>query len=179
MTISFLDKNAILSKNNRFQTLFPSQSVSEEGKELDKTIEKVNQSIKEPEYIRKLIKYRKEEDRLERFIESLKSEVTKSDDSCFTITVINYSWEVWKYLSKYFSDKDLCLEVPDACPGQDNNFMYTWSRGENYLECEIFGSGEIEFFYRNRKNNQVWGEDTTLEQGFSTSILEKTSLFSW
>ncbi len=55
--------------------------------------------------------------------------------------------------------------------------MYTWSKSEYYLECEIFATGAIEFFYRNRNTREVRGEDTTLEQGFSTDILDKVSLF--
>jgi hypothetical protein len=55
--------------------------------------------------------------------------------------------------------------------------MYSWSKAEHYLECEISGSGEIEFFYRNRKTGEDWGKDITLEQGFSTDILHYLTLF--
>ena len=96
----------------------------------------------------------------------------------FSEKVIELSWSVWEALkSQLLEVKGLHLEVPDACPGSRDNFMYTWSKAEHYFECEIFGTGEIEFFYRNRNNGQVWGEDTTLEQAFSTDILDKASLF--
>jgi hypothetical protein len=72
----------------------------------------------------------------------------------------------------------LYIEVPDACPGRRDNFMYTWSKEEHYLECEIFGSGEIEFFYRNRETGKNWGEDTTIAQVLSPVILEKVKLFT-
>ncbi|MEG4582984.1 hypothetical protein QUA71_25715 [Microcoleus sp. MON1_C5] len=116
--------------------------------------------------------------RLRLYLDSLKNEVREERDANFTEKVLNLSWSVWEELKSLFEKtKGLCLEVPDACPGSKDNFMYTWSKSEHYLECEIFGTGEIEFFYRNRNTGEVWGEDTTLEQGFSTDILDKGSLF--
>jgi hypothetical protein len=164
--------------------LNPSQSAGHEGEKLNEKIKEVNQFIREPQYIRNLIKpwreANKEQQRgLQYYLESLKSEAVESFESQFTLTVLDYSWQTWKFLSDYFSARSLYLEVPDACPGQNNDFMYTWSRAEHYLECEIFGNGVVEFFYRNRSSGKVWGEDTTLEQGFTTSILEKVELFSW
>ncbi|WP_293330940.1 hypothetical protein [Microcoleus sp. CAWBG58] len=111
------------------------------------------------------------------YLDSLKNEVREARDANFSERVLNLSWSVWKALKSLFEARGRCLEVPDACPGSKDNFMYTWSESEHYLECEIFGTGEIEFFYRNRKTGEVWGEDTTLEQGFSTDILEKASFF--
>lgn len=116
--------------------------------------------------------------RLRLYLDSLKSEVKEEIDAGFTEGVLNLSWFVWEALKSFFEETGLCLEVPDACPGLRDNFMYTWSKSEHYLECEIFGSGEIEFFYRNRNTGEVWGEDTTLEQGFSANILNKGSFFS-
>ncbi|MEG4084623.1 hypothetical protein [Microcoleus sp. POL10_C6] len=116
--------------------------------------------------------------RLRLYLDSLKSEVKEEIDAGFTEGVLNLSWFVWEALKRFFEETGLCLEVPDACPGLRDNFMYTWSKSEHYLECEIFGSGEIEFFYRNRNTGEVWGEDTTLEQGFSANILNKGSFFS-
>lgn len=112
------------------------------------------------------------------YFNSLRDEARVTGGSEFSKQVIDIAWEVWKILRSYFMAKGLCLKVPDACPGQRDNFMYTWSEGEHYLECEIFGSGEIEFFYRNRKTAQVWGEDTTLKQGFSNAIFGKVELFT-
>ncbi len=111
------------------------------------------------------------------YLDSLKNEVTEARDANFSERVLNLSWSVWKALKSLFEAKGRCLEVPDACPGSKDNFMYTWSESEHYLECEIFATGEIEFFYRNRNTGEVWGEDTTLEQGFSTDILDKASFF--
>lgn len=111
------------------------------------------------------------------YLDSLKNEIKEAGEAKFSERVINLSWSVWEALKSQFEAKGLCLEVPDACPGSRDNFMYAWSKHEHYLECEIFGNGEIEFFYRNRNSGEVWGEDTTLEQGFSTDILDKASLF--
>lgn len=111
------------------------------------------------------------------YLDSLKNEIIEAGEAQFSERVLNLSWSVWEALKSLFEAKGLCLEVPDACPGSKDNFMYTWSKSEHYLECEIFGSGEIEFFYRNRNTEEVWGEDTTLEQRFSTDIFNKASLF--
>ncbi|MDB9510190.1 hypothetical protein PN499_03065 [Kamptonema animale CS-326] len=112
------------------------------------------------------------------YLDSLKNEVRVTGEVEFSEKLIDLSWSLWETLkSQLFEVKGLHLEVPDACPGSRDNFMYTWSKAEHYFECEIFGTGEIEFFYRNRNNGQVWGEDTTLEQAFSTDILDKASLF--
>jgi len=108
------------------------------------------------------------------YFNTLKNEVENTE---FSEGVLDLSWSVWETLRNLFVAKDLCLEVPDACPGTRDNFMYTWSKNEHSLECEIFGTGEIEFFYRDRRNGKVWGEDTTLEQVFSIDILDKVSLF--
>ncbi|WP_293156983.1 MULTISPECIES: hypothetical protein [unclassified Microcoleus] len=111
------------------------------------------------------------------YLDSLKNEVREARDANFSERVLNLSWYVWNALKSLFEATGRCLEVPDACPGSKDNFMYTWSESEHYLECEIFATGEIEFFYRNRQTGEVWGEDTTLEQGFSADILEKASFF--
>jgi hypothetical protein len=116
--------------------------------------------------------------RLKSYIDSLKDEVRKEEAPEFTEKVLNLSWSVWEALKTLFEKtKELCLEVPDACPGSKDNFMYTWSKSEHYLECEIFGTGEVEFFYRNR-NGENWGEDTTIERGFSANILQFLTLFT-
>ena len=111
------------------------------------------------------------------YLDSLKNEARVTGETEFSERVLNLSWSVWERLTSLFQARGQWLEVPDACPGSKNNFMYTWSKSEHYLECEIFGTGEIEFFYRNRNTGEVWGDDTTLEQGFSGDILDKASLF--
>ena len=111
------------------------------------------------------------------YLDSLKNEARVTGETEFSERILNLSWSVWERLTSLFQARGQWLEVPDACPGSKNNFMYTWSKSEHYLECEIFGTGEIEFFYRNRNTGEVWGDDTTLDQRFSRDILDKASLF--
>ena len=89
------------------------------------------------------------------------------------VDVIEAAEKVWDNLKAIYAD----LAVPDACPGNENNFMYAWNKGEHYLECEIFDTGEVEFFYKQRSTQEIWGEDATLESTFSDDILEKVSIF--
>lgn len=113
------------------------------------------------------------------YIDLLKNEVKNDIAAGFTEQVLDLSYSVWENLKKIFKEtKGLALEVPSACPGSKDNFMYTWSKAQHYLECEIFGSGEIEFFYRNRTTGENWGKDTTLEQGFSIDILRYLTMFT-
>ena len=111
------------------------------------------------------------------YLDSLKNEAKVTEEIQFSERVLNLSWSVWEKLKSSFQTRGMWLEVPDACPGSKDDFMYTWSKSEHYLECEIFGTGEIEFFYRNRNTGVVWGEDMTLEQDFSADILDKALLF--
>lgn len=155
-----------------------------EGKELSQKINKVSQDIQEDEPIQRLLKFLEEDNEkrhqeLQCYLNELRSEAELADEVEFTTSTLDITWNVWESLKKLFRSKGLCLEVPDACPGQRNNFMFTWSKADHYLECEVFSSGEVEFFYRNRNNGEVWGEDTTLEQGFSTTIFDKVALFAW
>lgn len=115
---------------------------------------------------------------LQAYLDLLHDEARATRESEFSERVLDMAWLVWTRLRKHFIKGELCLEVPDACPGQKDNFMYTWSKEEHYLECEFFGSGEIEFFYRNRETGRNWAEDTTFEQPFSKTILEKVELFT-
>jgi hypothetical protein len=162
----------------------PSELSGQEGQILSSKIIEVRRSIQETESIKRLLQSleetsKKREEELKYYLDSLHSEAASSNEAEFTVFVIDYSWQVWQALSSRFLECDLCLEVPDACPGHSDNLMYTWSKSEHYLECEIFGNRAVEFFYRNRKSGEVWGEDTTLEHGFSTAILEKATCFVW
>ncbi len=178
---TFVSSSTLHNKGSFIRELRPSShSAGLEGSELDKKIE----SSLHDEPIQRLLKNLEEpnEERhlhLQNYLESLRSEARSNNETEFTIKALNIAWQVWNDLKDHFQQKGLCLEVPDACPGSQDNFMYTWSKAEHYFECEIFGNGEVEFFYRNRSTGEVWGEDTTLEQGFSTAIFEKTAIFVW
>ncbi len=160
------------------------QLKGQEGQALDKKIAEVKDSIQNLESFGRLIQAledenKKRQEELRVYIDSLRCEAESTLESELSASVADVSWQTWQRLSLHFFEQGLCLEVPDACPGQNNNFMYTWSKTEHYLECEIFDTGAVEFFYRNRKTGEVWGEDTTLEHGFSTAVFEKTALFAW
>lgn len=158
----------------------------QEGEKLIDIINKVSTSIQETESTKRLIqsirdadqKRKQCKDNLEFYIDSLRLEAKSTNESEFSVSVIDKSLHVWQELSKGFTQKGFWLEVPNACPGQNNDFMYTWSKDMHYLECEIFGNGAVEFFYRNRESGDIWGEDTTFERGFSAAIFEKVALFS-
>jgi hypothetical protein len=158
-----------------------SQSAGPDGYELKR---KINDFSSEIEPIQRLLKsYEAPNEQrhlhLRDYLDSLQAEALSNSEAEFTIKVLDIAWQVWNKLKDHFQEKGKCLEVPDACPGSQDNFMYTWSKADHHFECEIFGSGEVEFFYRNRSTDEVWGEDITLEQGFSTTILEKTAIFAW
>lgn len=123
-----------------------------------------------------MFKQEHEDKDVELYLSSLRFQAT-TGKAQFRESVIDIALELWQELRDYFLFLGFCLEVPDACPGQKNNFMYVWSRNEHYLECEILGE-DIEFFYRNKITAQVWAEDTTFEKNFSTPLIDKISLFT-
>jgi hypothetical protein len=88
------------------------------------------------------------------------------------------SLEIWRELSHTLQRNGCFLPIPQVCPGSSNNLMYTWSLDRHYLECEIFDSGEVEFFYRNRSTGETWGEDILSGQHLSREILQKANLFT-
>jgi hypothetical protein len=115
---------------------------------------------------------------LNAYLTRLKDEATSTDcDANFTVKVLCNAQKVWNDLNNHFQAGYQELIVPDACIGNTDNFMYTWIKDEHYLECEIFGNGEIEFFYRQEITGQVWGEDTTLDNLLLATILEKVAIF--
>jgi hypothetical protein len=168
-----------LFKFNSYQQLEGS-----EGRELTKKIHEVSRSLSQAESIQRILKSAEQTNKsqhqeLQHYLQQLRREATSKNQSEFTASVIDLSESVWADLRSHFQNQQVCLEVPDACPGHHNNLMYTWSKGDHYLECELFGTGEIEFFYRNRSTGDNWAEDTTLEHGFSTAIFEQLARFAW
>lgn len=155
-----------------------------EGKELSQKIDDVTRRLEKDEPIQRLLQQFEEgnqerHEKLRLYLDSLRSEARATGESEFSVAALDTAWQVWIILRNYFLSKGLCLEVPDACPGKQDNLMYAWSKAEHYFECEIFGTQEVEFFYRNRNSGEVWGEDTTLEQEFSHTIFDKAALFAW
>lgn len=154
------------------------------GQELIQQVKKVTESICEVETFKQWIKPWAQENqaqhrKLLNYLQTLRDEVRHNEESEFTIALLDLAEQVWLSLRDNFQARSEYLEVPDACPGSENNFMYVWSKAEHYLECEIFGNGAVEFFYRNRSTGDNWGEDTTIGYGLSTTIFDKVSLFAW
>jgi len=95
----------------------------------------------------------------------------------FTTKVLDNARQVLRNLNSHFRQDHLFLEPPDACPGESDNLMFVWNKVEHYLECEIFGNGAVEFFYKNRLTDERWGEDITLESKLTPAIIKKLMLF--
>lgn len=74
------------------------------------------------------------------------------------------------------------MKVPDCCSeqGRNNEFhiLFTWERDEHYLECEVFNSGVIQFFYENHltKEAQVTPEFFPSEM-YDEAVFLRLSLF--
>lgn len=94
-------------------------------------------------------------------------------------SLIDAAKKLWEKLDSYFMSQGKLLEIPRACLGEKNNFMYAWNDDEHYLECEIFGETQTaEFFYRNRVSGDLWGEDVSIDNDFGKEVIEKISLFA-
>lgn len=118
-----------------------------------------------------LHKYNKRYSHLISYIDGCEGkEVTKD--------ILNLSKSVIECLLSRIRDKNRFLLIPNVCPGLNNNFMYVWDNGENYLECEIFLSGDVEFFYKERTTNHVWGIDTLIGVSIPDEVVSKLLLFS-
>lgn len=141
-----------------------------------------NEKVKRVELIAALIKprslpeYKLAQNKWELYVAALYNEV-EAGNVGFTTKVLDNARQVLKNLNSHFRQNHLFLEVPDACPGESDDFMFLWSKGEHHLECEIFGDGAVEFFYRNRATDEVWGEDITLESKLTPAIMKKLMLF--
>lgn len=125
---------------------------------------------------RSLAKYEQALNKWESYVSELYSEA-ELIDSGFSTKVLDNARQTLKKLNSHFRGDHLFLEVPDACPGESDNFMFVWDKGDNYLECEIFGDGEVEFFYRNRSTNELWGEDIAINAKLTPAIMKKLMLF--
>jgi hypothetical protein len=148
-----------------------------EGKKISKEIQKIK---KDQPIVKLLLELErindKDHQKMWNYLQSLSHETENKCDK----SVINISIEFWKKLKDHFKSRNVCLNVPDACLGYNHNLMFVWSNQEHYLECEIFSNQQIEFFYRNRNTNAVWGEDIEFNNHkFSDDILAKLSFFTW
>ena len=95
---------------------------------------------------------------------------------------IHNAWQAWSALEKALRDEaGALLPVPDACPGAGGQLLYTWRRGEHYLELEVFAAHPAELFYRNGKTGALWEDELAIAaEGDGTvtpQITAKLALF--
>ena len=93
------------------------------------------------------------------------------------VEVIENAWDVWEMMREEFITNQMLLRVPDACGGDDGRLMFTWSLGPHYLEYEFLPDGVVEYFYRNRETEDLFGEDLTWKNPLSDDALSYLSLF--
>ncbi len=61
---------------------------------------------------------------------------------------------------------DYRMPVPAAMAGEGGPIWYTWDKGEHHLEAEMPDGGPVEWFYQNRKTDEVWAADITVTDTF-------------
>lgn len=94
------------------------------------------------------------EDSMQRYFDSLKNSTEKD--------IVQIAEDVGSWLKAYiedYYDGKRTLEEPNACPGEDNNFMLTWNTNDWYLELELSTNGTGEWFCKEtirRQNDKRW-----------------------
>lgn len=83
------------------------------------------------------------------------------------------SWDLWLAVRKAAGSS---LPIPSAGTGPDGVMFYSWDKGDHHLEAEIFPDRDTEFFYRNRRTGDLWGEDHA-GGALPAVLLDKLSLF--
>jgi hypothetical protein len=127
--------------------------------------------------------------RMNSYLNSLKDEAKRinGDES-----VIWLAEDLITLLIHKIAQQGKVLEIPDCCPSESNegdfHVMFAWDKDEHYLECEIYNTGLIEFFYRNRLTNKTWSWETIyalfsdtgvhVQALCSNELIEKLSLFT-
>jgi hypothetical protein len=80
--------------------------------------------------------------------------------------------ELWRMLRAAFAQ----VAVPQAGPVPEGGFQFVWDEGEHHLEIDILADRTIEWFYRNRRTNDVVGDDGIHE--IPAAFYERLHLFS-
>ena len=70
------------------------------------------------------------------------------------------------------------LSVPDACPGLEGDFLYTWEHADHHFEIEIQPGSSPTLFYLNRKSGETWEGDFEMGSPLPTDVLQKLQLFT-
>lgn len=91
--------------------------------------------------------------------------------------IVELSMEVLRGLTEVMGILNLTLAVPNACPGENNNFMFVWDSNLHYLECEVFINGVVEFFYKDRTSGFVWGLDLPGDEDNLHELMARLLMF--
>ncbi len=70
------------------------------------------------------------------------------------------------------------IPIPDACPGPNGQLLYCWDTSEHHLELEVFPSGDVEMFYRNRTSGELWEYEYVVGEPLPAAALRKLLLFA-
>lgn len=75
--------------------------------------------------------------------------------------------------------KPKVLMAPSAMPYEDGQYQHAfqlaWDNNEHHFDIDITSSGGIEWFYRNRKTDEIAGSED-IETGFSDALKERLRL---
>lgn len=88
--------------------------------------------------------------------------------------MIPFAWNIWSQVRTAMRG---CILVPNASPGGEQQILYSWDNGEHHLELEVFPSGAVEWFYRNRTTGKLWSLDTTDSYPCPPDAQERLRLF--
>jgi hypothetical protein len=69
------------------------------------------------------------------------------------------------------------LPMPAACTGPDGELAYYWDRGRHHLSLTVIPNQPVEFFYRDRETEQIWGEDYRIGDELPRQVVDALSLF--
>lgn len=82
---------------------------------------------------------------------------TEGNPPLITPEVAKKSWNLWLAVRKAIGT---AVPIPSAGTGPDGQMFYSWDRGDHHFEAEIYPDRDAaELFYRNRKTNELWGDD--------------------
>jgi hypothetical protein len=70
------------------------------------------------------------------------------------------------------------LRPPIALPQEDGSVHLAWDNGPLHLEVDLFQDGTIEWFYRNRKTNELDGTDDERASGLPEALAARLGAIS-
>ncbi len=79
-------------------------------------------------------------------------------------------WSFWNTLEE-MSDHN--IPVPVGHPGAEGHFLFTWKKGNHYIEVESIQNDEFQFFYHNEVTGETWEEDFVGVAEIPSSTLER------